>query len=179
MRQLNELKELLKNRSKNANACSDGFKDLLNVSNLDELQEVGMKHFFFAVEKGLITPEMIEEVNSPYVKVDENITDGCVLVTSPEEPITAYGHSFAVVLGNGKLEAYDNTEVLALGNSEVNAWDDSLVHAKENSTIHAKDFSKVYAYDNSKIDGAYQSYVIKKSPTAEIINSAFIFDATK
>ena len=179
MKQLNELKELLKNRSKEANACSDGFKDLLNTKNLDELQEVGMKHFFFAVENGLVTTEMLEELDLPYIRVDENVTDACVVVTSPEEPITAYGHSFAVVLGEGKLEAYNNTEVLALGNSEVNAWDDCLVHAKQNSTVHAKDFSKVYAHDNSKIYGEYQSYVIKKSSTAEIIESVFLSDVSE
>ena len=179
MRQLNELKELLKSRSKNANACSDGFKDLLNVSNLDELQEVGMKHFFFACEKGLITPELLEELNLPYLRVNENVTDACVLVTSEDEPITAYGHSFAVVLGKGKLEAYNNTEVLALDESEVDAWDDCLVHAKGNSTVRAKDFAKVYAMENSNVDGGYESYVIQKSSTANIINSVHFVNVSK
>jgi hypothetical protein len=177
MNKLNELKELLKNKAHLAGACTDGFKDLAGTKTLDELQEVGMKHFFFACEKGLITPEMIEEVNVPYVRVNENVTDACVLVTSADEPITAYGHSFAVVLGNGKLEAYDNTEVLALDNSEVDAWDDCLVHAKGNSTVHAKDFAKVYAMENSTVEGFYESYIIRKSSTANIVNSVHYADA--
>jgi ribosomal silencing factor RsfS len=82
-------------------------------------------------------------------------------------------------LGKGKLEAYNNTEVLALDESEVDAWDDCLVHAKGNSTIHAKDFAKVYAMENSNIDGGYQSYVIQKSSTANIINSVHFVNVSK
>ena len=178
MNKLNELKELLKSKSHDVNACSEGYRDLSGIKNLDELQEVGIKHFFFACEKGLITPEMLEEFNLPYLRVNENVTDACVLVTSEDEPITAYGHSFAVVLGKGKLEAYNNTEVLALDESEVDAWDDCLVHAKGNSTVHAKDFAKVYAMENSNVDGGYESYVIQKSPTAKIINSVHFANAT-
>ena len=179
MNKLNELKELLKSKAHPAGACTEGFRDLSGIENLDQLQEVGMKHFFFACEKGLITPEMLEEFNLPYLRVNENVTDACVLVTSEDEPITAYGHSFAVVLGKGKLEAYNNTEVLALDNSEIDAWDDCLVYAKGNSIVHAKDFAKVYAMENSNVDGGYESYVIQKSSTANIINSVHFTNVTK
>ena len=179
MDKLNDFIKFLNEKSKAVGACSDGFRDISGVKSVDDLQRIGMKYFFFACETGMITPEILREFDLPYLRVDENVTDACVLVTSEEEPITAYGHSFAVVIGKGKLEAYNNTEVLALDESEVDAWDDCLVQAKENSTIHAKDFSKVYAMGNSNIDGGYESYVIQKSPTANIINSVHFTNVSK
>jgi hypothetical protein len=179
MDKLNEFKNFLSNKSETVGACSDGFRDISGIKNLDDLRRVGEKYFFFACEKGMITPEILEEFNVPFLRVNENVTDACVLVTSEDEPITAYGHSFAVVLGKGKLEAYNNTEVLALDESEVDAWDDCLVHAKGNSTVHAKDFAKVYAMENSNVDGGYESYVIQKSSTANIINSVHFTNVAK
>lgn len=178
MDKLNEFKNFLNDKSKTVGTCSDGFRDISGIKNLDDLQRVGEKYFFFACEKGMITPEILEEFDLPFLRVNENVTDACVLVTSEDEPITTYGHSFAVVMGKGKLEAYNNTEVLALDESEVNAWDDCLVHAKGHSKVNAKDFSKVYALEDSTVDGGYESYIIQKSPTAKIINSVHFTNAT-
>jgi hypothetical protein len=175
---LEEFKNFLNERSKLVGACSDGFRDISEIKTLDDLQRVAMRYFFFACEAKMITPEILEEYDLPLIRVDENVRDACVLVTSEDEPITAYGHSFAVVIGKGKLEAFDNTEILALDESEVDAWDDCLVHAKGHSKVSAKDFSKVYALEDSTVDGGYESYVIQKSPTAKIINSVHFANAT-
>ena len=166
MSRFDEIKQLLMKSSLNARACVDGFRDLKGVENLDELSKVGIKHFFFAVENGIITPEILRELNLPDLRVNEDVTDGFVIVTE-DFGITASGNSFAVVL-DGELNAMDNTQVLALGGT-TNSWDDALVTAKKESKVNAKGYSKVYALDNSKVNAEYNSFVIKKSNSAEVI----------
>ena len=165
MSRFDEIKQLLMKSSLGARACVDGFRELKGSENIDDLSKVGVKHFFFAVENGILTPDVVREINHPDFRVNEDVTDGFVIVTE-DFGVTASGNSFAVVL-NGELDARDNTQVLALGGI-TNSWDDSLVTAKNESEVNAKGFSKVYALDNSKVYAEYNSYIIKRSDSAEV-----------
>ena len=142
MERFEELKKIILERAREAQACREQYGRAYMAENFQQLMEVVRDNFCWAVNNSVIDGALIDtyrdEFNAGRIWHNEDVTDGFLLACD-NATVRAYG--------NATVEACDNATVRAYDNATVRACDNATVRAYDNATVRAYDSSYVTSYD--------------------------------
>ena len=157
-----EIKQVIIDRAKNADACADQFRRAVEAETIPELLKVITNNFDWCCGHKIIDIELLSKIEVPLLDearlyFNRDVSEGYCLVVDAE--VWASGNAEVWALGNTKVWALDNATVWASGNATVQAWGNATVWASGNATVQvygnatveASGNATVEVYDNAKV----------------------------
>ena len=154
MERFDELKKIILERARAAEACRAQYGRAYKAESLADLMAVVRDNFYWAVNNSVIDGELIDayksEFNEGGIWHNENISEGCLLA-SGSATVKADDSATVRASGSATVEAYDSATVEASGSATVKAYDSATVEASGSATVKAYDSATVRAYDSAYI----------------------------
>ena len=186
MERFEELKKIILERAREAQACRKQYGRAYMAEDLQQLMEVVRDNFHWAVNNSVIDGDLIDtyrdEFNAGRIWHNEDVTEGFLLandnatvraydnatviandnatvIASGNATVRAYGNATVIAYDNATVRAYDNATVEANGNATVRAYGNATVRAYDNATVIANGNATVRAYDNATVEACGRAYV--------------------
>ena len=152
-----EIKQVIIDRAKNADACADQFRRAVEAETMPELLKVITDNFTWCCDHKIIDIELLSKIEVPLLDearlyFNRDVSDGYCLVLDAE--VRASGNAEMLAFGNAKVEAFGNATVEAFGNATVRAWDNATVLAFGNATVRAWGNATVRAWGNATVEAS-------------------------
>ena len=178
MERFEELKKIILERARAAEACREQYGRAYKAENLADLMKVVRDNFYWAVNNSVIDGELIDtykaEFNEGRIWHNENTAEGCLLASgsatvkaSGSATVKAYDSATVKASGSATVKAYGSATVKASGSATVEAYDSATVKASGSATVKASGSATVEAYGSATVE-AYGS------ATVEAYGSAYI-----
>ena len=136
-----ELKKVILERARAAEACREQYGRAYKAGNIDELMEVVRDNFQWCCNNGVIDGELIDryktEFNECKIWHNEDASEGCLL---------ASGSATVRASGSATVEAYDSATVRAYDSATVRAYDSATVEAYDSATVRAYDSAYICSW---------------------------------
>ena len=186
MERFEELKKIILERARAAEACREQYGRAYKAENLADLMKVVRDNFYWAVNNSVIDGELIDtykaEFNEGRIWHNENTAEGCLLA-SGSATVKAYGSATVKAYGSATVKAYDSATVKAYCSATVKAYGSATVEAYGSATVEAYGSATVKAYGSATVEAygsatveAYDSATVKASCSATVkaYGSAYI-----
>ena len=150
MERFEELKKIILERAREAQACREQYGRAYMAESFQQLMEVVRDNFCWAVNNSVIDGDLIDtyqdEFNAGRIWHNEDVTEG-FLLASGSATVRAYGSATVEASGSATVRAYDSATVEAYGSATVRAYDSATVRAYDSATVEAYGNSYVTSYD--------------------------------
>ena len=140
-----EIKQVIIDRAKNADACADQFRRAAKAETMPELLKVITNNFQWCCGNKIIDIELLSKIEVPILDearlyFNRDVSDGYCLVV--DATVRAWGNATVWALNNATVRASGNVTVLASGNATVEAFGNaftlsynSVEHKSEGNSI--------------------------------------------
>ena len=170
MERFEELKKIILERAREAQACREQYGRAYMAESFQQLMEVVRDNFCWAVNNSVIDGDLIDtyqdEFNAGRIWHNEDVTEGFLLASgsatveaSGSATVRASGSATVEASGSATVEAYDSATVRAYGSATVEAYDSATVEASGSATVRAYDSATVEASGSATVEASGNSYV--------------------
>ena len=141
-----ELKKVILERARAAEACREQYGRAYKAGNIDELMEVVRDNFQWCCNNGVIDGELIDryktEFNECKIWHNEDASEGCLL---------ASGSATVRASGSATVEAYDSATVRAYDSAYICSWSAIECQLNDHSIYRIEETNEVrYVDENIK-----------------------------
>ena len=141
-----ELKKVILERARAAEACREQYGRAYKAGNIDELMEVVRDNFQWCCNNGVIDGELIDryktEFNECKIWHNEDASEGCLL---------ASGSAAVRASGSATVEAYDSATVRAYDSAYICSWSAIECQLNDHSIYRIEETNEVrYVDENIK-----------------------------
>ena len=138
MERFEELKKIILERARAAEACREQYGRAYKAENLADFMKVVRDNFDWAVNNSVIDGELIDtykaEFNEGRIWHNENTAEG-YLLASGSATVEASGSATVRAYDSATVRAYDSATVEAFGSATVEAYDSATVEASGSAYI--------------------------------------------
>ena len=147
-----EIKQVIIDRAKNADACADQFRRAVEAETMPELLKVITDNFTWCCGYKIIDIELLSNIEVPLLDeaklyFNRDVSEGYCLVV--DATVQAWGNATVWASGKATVQAWGNATVEASGNATVQVYDNATVEASGNATVEVYDNAKVRAWGNA------------------------------
>ena len=170
MKTFEEVKQIMLDRAKNADACTAGYGMGLRATNKAELLKAVTDNFIWVFKNKVVDADFLNEHFTP-----EELSQAGIYTAGRAEVNTisfACGSATVEAYGSATVEAYDSATVKAYDSATVKACDSATVKAYGSATVKACGSATVEAYDSATVKAC-------DSATVKAYGSAYLLDYTE